>query len=118
MRKLALTLVAASLLVGACAQGGNADGPGGEPVEDPVITISGMSFQDGSVVVEAGTTVTWVWEDGSMEHDVVSDDGLFESPLQAEGEWSHTFDQPGTYGYHCTPHPFMTGVIEVVEAGA
>lgn len=115
--KLASTLVAMTLLVSACAQGGDADIPSGEPVEDPVITIASMDFQDGSVVVEAGTTVTWVWDDGSTEHNVISDDGRFESPLQAEGEWSHTFDEPGTYAYHCSPHPFMTGVIEVVEAG-
>ena len=116
MTKLASILVVVALLVGACAQGGDADRPGGEPVENPVITISGMDFQDGSVVVEAGATVTWVWDDGSMEHNVISDEGIFESPLQAEGEWSHTFDEPGTFSYHCAPHPFMTGVIEVIAA--
>ena len=27
---------------------------------------------------------------------VVSDEGLFESPLQAEGDWSYTFEETGT----------------------
>ena len=25
----------------------------------------------------------------------------------------HRFDRPGTYRYHCTPHPFMVGVVVV-----
>ena len=25
----------------------------------------------------------------------------------------HTFDRPGTYAFHCDPHPFMKGVIVV-----
>lgn len=85
-----------------------------EPVGDPVITIEDMEFKNGTVTVEEGTTVTWVWEDAPVEHNVVFDD--FESPLQAEGTYTHTFEEAGSYEYHCEPHPFMTGTITVVEA--
>jgi plastocyanin len=49
-----------------------------------------------------------------MQHNVVLDD--FESPLQSSGTYEHTFEEPGTFDYHCQPHPFMTGTIFVVAA--
>lgn len=116
LRTIAL-LGAAALALAACAPPDRAPDTtaSAEPVEDPVVTIADMAFQGGSVTVEAGTAVTWVWDDAPIQHDVVSDDGRFESPLQAEGEWTHTFEEPGTYPYHCRPHPQMTGTITVVE---
>ncbi|MPZ54489.1 MAG: hypothetical protein GEU79_17465, partial [Acidimicrobiia bacterium] len=102
---------------------GNSDGGGAaddgaetasaEPVSDPTITITDMEFSGGTITVEAGTKVTWVWEDAPMEHNVHGDG--FESPLQAEGTFTHTFNEVGTYDYQCDPHPFMTGTITVVE---
>ena len=112
-----LLLTALLLALAACADTGSGSRPAvGNPVAEPVITIAGMEFVDGTVTVEAGTTVTWVWDDQPIEHNVVFDG--FESPLQAEGTYSHTFDEPGTYPYECGPHPFMTGTITVVEASA
>lgn len=116
-----LTTIALVLTVGlaACAGGDNgasqAPAEAQEPVTDPVVTIEEMEFKNGIVTVEEGTTVTWVWEDAPVEHNVVFDDE--ESPLQAEGTWTRTFEEAGTYEYHCAPHPFMTGTITVVEAG-
>lgn len=110
----ALLLVLALVLT-ACADGGSQGSTdSGEPVEDPVITIADMEFVDGDVTIEAGTTVTWVWEDAPVEHNVVFDS--FESPLQAEGTFTHTFEEAGSFDYHCAPHPHMTGTITVVEA--
>ena len=119
MNKTAARLVGTivlSLVLAACADSDQAPTTvSAEPVEDPVVTIADMAFQDGSVTVEAGTTVTWVWDDAPIEHNVVADSGAFESPLQATGEWSHTFEEPGSFAYHCSPHPQMTGTIRVVE---
>ncbi len=33
---------------------------------------------------------------------------------QSEGSFTHTFDQPGTYGYRCTLHGGMDGRVVVV----
>lgn len=105
------------LILGACVGGDNtASIEPREPVDDPVVTIADMEFQNGTLTVEEGTTVTWVWEDAPVQHNVVADD--FESPLQAEGTWTRTFEEAGTYQYHCAPHPFMTGTITVLEAGS
>ena len=64
--------------------------------------------------VNVGDTVTWVFADGGMAHDVVADDKSFRSPLLKSGTFSYTFDEPGTFSYHCTPHPDMTGSVTVV----
>lgn len=115
MKKMTTLALVAIMTVAACTNdsSGAADVPQ-EPVSDPVITIADMEFQNGSITVEEGTTVTWVWDDAPMEHNVVFDD--FESPLQAEGIYTHTFEETGVFDYHCEPHPFMTGTINVVEA--
>jgi len=33
--------------------------------------------------------------------------------LAPGGTFSHRFDKAGSYAYHCTPHPFMKGVVIV-----
>jgi plastocyanin len=70
-------------------------------------------FQPILLTVPAGTKVTWV-NKGSKAHTVVSNDKLFDSGLvNIGGEFSHTFDAPGTYLYHCAPHAKMVGQIVV-----
>ena len=70
-------------------------------------------FRPALVTVPAGTKVTWV-NKGSKAHTVVSNDKLFDSGLvNIGGEFSHTFDAPGTYLYHCAPHAKMIGRIVV-----
>ena len=77
------------------------------------VHIRGMAFHDQRVEVRAGTTVEW-HNDDPLGHTVTADDGSFTSPLIAPGQaWRHSFDRPGTYSFHCTPHPFMTGVVVV-----
>jgi plastocyanin len=70
-------------------------------------------FRPALLNVAAGTKVTWV-NKGSKAHTVVSNDKLFDSGLvNIDGEFSHTFDAPGTYSYHCAPHAKMIGQIVV-----
>ena len=79
-----------------------------------------QGFTPPSVEIKTGTTVTWHNAEAvdypvvSGYHQVVADDGAFESPKVAPGaRWSFTFDKPGTYNYHCGVHPNMTGQIIV-----
>ena len=59
------------------------------------------------------TTIAWTNND-QMAHSVTADDGAWDSGLIEPGTtWRHTFEQPGTYNFHCTPHPFMKGVVTV-----
>lgn len=63
--------------------------------------------------VVAGTTVEWINRD-PLQHTITAEDGSFNSGLVDPGaRWRRTFTEPGTYRYHCTPHPFMRGTIIV-----
>jgi plastocyanin len=77
----------------------------------PTVTVKDMAYAPATLTVEVGTTVTWVFQDGAIAHDVKGDG--FKSKVMAEGTFSHRFDKPGTYDYLCTLHPNMTGTIEV-----
>lgn len=85
------------------------------------VIIENSAFTPARITVKKGTTVTWTNED-SMEHNVVSDDDApaggppKTADLLSQGEvFSFKFDTVGTFPYHCTPHPFMQGTVEVVE---
>jgi len=83
----------------------------GSATDDPTITVLDNEFGPDELVVAAGTEVTWEWQ-GESEHDVVGPD--FESPLQASGTFTHTFEETGTYTFVCSPHGGMTGTVHVV----
>jgi len=77
------------------------------------VTIQNMAFNPATLNVQVGTTVTWTNKD-SNTHRVVSDSGLFDSGDLANGKsFSYTFNQTGSYPYHCSIHPSMTGTIVV-----
>jgi plastocyanin len=64
--------------------------------------------------VAAGTWVTWS-NDGQESHTVTAIDGSFDSGnLDPSDGFSWYFDQPGTYQYTCSVHPWMNGMITVL----
>ena len=75
------------------------------------------AFAPPAINIGTGTTVTWEWTGEGGSHDVVAQDGTFESELTAEKDhtFEHTFDSSGTYKYFCEPHKTMgmKGVIVV-----
>jgi plastocyanin len=80
---------------------------------DNQVTIQNFSFGPGSLTVSAGATVTWTNSD-SVTHTVTASDASFDSSNLKPGEqFSFKFSAPGTYSYHCSIHPFMTGQIVV-----
>ncbi len=77
------------------------------------VTMAGFAFDPATVTIGVGETVTWVNEDAAR-HNVVADNGEFSSDLFGQGEsFSFTFQAPGTYPYHCSVHPSMTGTVIV-----
>lgn len=83
-------------------------------------------FNPADIRIDPGTTVRWVWGGYGSQHNVVEADGdqplddpSFESELVAEEghEFTHTFEESGTYDYVCSVHlaQDMIGSIEVVE---
>ncbi|WP_089245523.1 plastocyanin/azurin family copper-binding protein [Rhodococcoides kyotonense] len=79
------------------------------------VTVVNRAYSPQAITVRVGDTVTWVFDDGGMTHDVVADDRSFRSPLMVSDTFAHTFTEPGTFTYHCTPHPDMIGTV-IVEA--
>jgi len=78
-----------------------------------VVKIGRYKFPTDAVRIPAGATVVWV-NDDVAEHTVTFDGTEPGSPtISPGGTFSHRFDKPGTYAYHCTPHPFMKGVVIV-----
>lgn len=86
----------------------------GPPVTDPQVVVADNHFEPAEVVIEAGSTVRWVWE-GRAAHDVVGEG--FDSGVQVEGGFTHTFTSGGTYPYVCRLHPGMEGTVYVLPAG-
>ena len=81
------------------------------------VTIQNMAFNPSTLNVKVGTTVTWINKD-STTHNVVSDSGLFESGDLTNGmSYNYTFNKAGSYPYHCSIHPSMTGTVVVSENG-
>jgi len=82
------------------------------------VTIQNFAFSPRTVTVAPGTTIVWTQKD-NVGHTVTSDTGAWpESALLAANDtFSVTLTKPGTYTYHCKPHPYMKGTI-VVTAGS
>ena len=77
------------------------------------VAIADYAFKDPAITVAPGTQVTWTNKDDDP-HTVTADDGSFDSKGLGQGDsYSHIFQKPGRYPYHCSAHPFMKGVVIV-----
>jgi plastocyanin len=74
-------------------------------------------FTPPSVTVGVGDTVTWQ-NTTDATHTVTSDSGTeLDSGSVTDGKtFSHAFSTAGTFSYHCSIHPYMTGTV-IVLAG-
>jgi plastocyanin len=99
------------LAVSACGTGDASTSDAAAESDGPTVVIEDLAFEPETLLMRAGDTVTWIWNNGAVEHDVKGDD--FQSEVMSEGSFGHRFDEPGTYDYVCTLHPNMTGTIEV-----
>lgn len=75
--------------------------------------VQDFMFQPRRLEISAGTTVVWT-NNGQVVHTVSGDDGSSESgPIEPGERRGIIFRNAGTFPFHCTPHPFMTGVVVV-----
>ncbi|HZZ84853.1 MAG TPA: cupredoxin family copper-binding protein [Anaeromyxobacteraceae bacterium] len=85
----------------------------GDPAPPGEIAIQGYAFVPATLEVKAGTAVAWVNRDEDP-HTATADDGGWSSRgLDQEERFTHTFDKPGRYRYHCALHPQMKAEILV-----
>jgi plastocyanin len=78
------------------------------------IAISNFAFSPSDQTIRVGDTVVWTNND-PLPHSVTSDSGseLSSSDLSTGRTYSHTFNTPGVFTYHCGVHPNMKGQITV-----
>ena len=94
---------------------------GCKPAANEVI-IKDLRFNPPTLTVSAGTTLTWKNEDQTA-HTVTSDSNdstsapaaaKFTSKILNPGDsYTHTFDTPGSYKYHCQIHAYLKGEVIV-----
>ncbi len=111
-----LPLAALLILLAACS---SAQSPTTAPTRqapsssEVQVTIEGFAYHSADLTIPLGTTVTWTNKDGAP-HTTTSDDGLWDSGGLSQGaSFSHTFDQAGTFNYHCSIHTSIKGTITV-----
>jgi hypothetical protein len=74
------------------------------------------------IAIPAGITIVWFNDDPGQPHTVTSgnpDDpsNIFNSDLIPYNSFfQYTFDEAGTFDYHCTIHPWRTGTVTVSDA--
>ena len=79
------------------------------------IEISGFKFSPTTLTVKAGQIVKVTNRD-SVGHTITADDGSsFESGLLGKDQSGTIIApaKPGSYGFHCAPHPNMKGMLVV-----
>jgi len=76
-----------------------------------------FAFSPPAIRVDPGTTVVWEWTGQGGSHNVVDEDGAFESELASEegATFEQTFEDAGLARYYCSPHRGlgMKGVVAV-----
>lgn len=81
-----------------------------------------FAFGPAAVRVDPGTTVVWEWTGDGGSHNVVAEDGSFESEMASEQghTFERTFDEEGVFKYACSPHKAMgmKGAIVVGDEAA
>jgi len=123
MRSLRTRLVLGGITLAAIAYASGCGDSTTTPTEpttpaDVTVTIVGMngnqSFSPNPVNVRVGQTVAWRNAD-SQVHTATADGGAFNTANIGAGRTTEpiTMSAPGTFGYHCIPHPTMIGTVVV-----
>jgi len=116
------TLVLGGLVAAAACGGGGGGGGVTDPPPPPPPTLvhasrvtatSGLAFDPRTVSIPAGDTIYYTFQ--GVQHNVVFD--TQGSPANVGTTSSTTvkriFTTAGTFNYHCSIHPQMTGTITV-----
>lgn len=92
---------------------------GGGPPVGATVTVfgpdaGGNRFEPSVVTITAGESVTWVWDDNAVNHNVVADDrfnpATSGTPTNAPETYTFVFNTVGTFNYYCQVHGGLGGV--------
>ena len=93
-----------------CAQIAHAANPAKEGAK---VSIANFAFAPAEITIAPGESVTWTNDDGAPHGLEFNDGAPGTDLLLPKASFSRRFDQPGTYDYNCSVHPYMTGRIIV-----
>ena len=119
-------LAAAAVVAAVAACGGSSSTPpaatasvgsAGANIGAATVKISAtdqLKFSPTSVTAHVGDVIEWT-NTGTVTHTVTFDSqpSLSDPSLNASGTWEVRFNAAGTYAFHCTIHPGMTGTLTV-----
>ncbi|HEX8861425.1 MAG TPA: cupredoxin family copper-binding protein [Actinomycetes bacterium] len=89
------------------------DDNGGGAADAAQAKIENFAFAPKRITAKIGETVSWKNDDGAT-HTVTADDGSFDSgSLASDKTFSQTFDEAGTFKYHCAIHSSMIATVVV-----
>jgi plastocyanin len=77
------------------------------------VFVTNNSFSPQTVTIAAGTKVTWTWGSSAINHNVAPDATLpprSGNPVNGPHTYEFTFNNPGTYLYHCEVHGAAGGI--------
>jgi plastocyanin len=115
LRRQRLARIGALIALAACAVLNASHGIAAAPA-NATVDIAKFAFVPKEITVAPGTTVQWVNHD-EIPHTITSARGqdkvLASKGLDTDDKYSFTFAKEGDYGYYCTVHPYMTGVVHV-----
>jgi plastocyanin len=101
--------VAVALALGACGDTEKSE------KSDAAVRIVSFQFTPMTLRAEPGTTVTWTNEDTAVHS--IKDTSPLATPasrdLGKRDTFSITYERPGSYGYICGIHQYMTGSVTV-----
>jgi len=87
--------------------------PAGAAVKPQEVNIEFSDYRPSQLDILPGETVNWT-NVSQRTHTVTSDTGLFDSDSVVQNaHFVFRFDEVGTYRYHCTIHPSITGEVDV-----
>lgn len=99
----ALVLCAIAVIaLPAAALAGAGGVAGGRAAQSHAVTLKNTRFHPGTLSIRRGDSVTWLWRDGGVRHNVTGSG--FHSRTQGQGSFTVRFNRAGTFNYHCTIH--------------
>lgn len=75
------------------------------------VAIKNFAFSPSKLTVKVGDKVTFTNNDSTTH--TVTGDGFSSGDIAPGASWTNTFSKAGTFAYHCSIHPTMTGSITV-----
>lgn len=112
-------ILIAALMAGAAGCGGSTaystnPGGGGVPAPNTIDANPSLAFLPSTLTIATGGTVTWTFEGTTHNVTFTAATGVpADVPNSTNTTVQRTFGTAGTFAFHCSIHPQMTGTITV-----